>query len=191
MIAVCNAGKGVLRDRVNASEETMENNQKKMSWFREGDIRLAISGIKRVLESGVFSPEGMASPFFEPSVVYSLILLNDLLQKADDDGKRVTFSDDITGGNDGVDVTKLIRDCRNAACHIGSRLAEVDAGRFRFNVVAGRVPNAFVINSVSYGSDYDDDIAVFYGPMRLYLRRHFLRAYNDICEIYSQVEFSR
>lgn len=151
-------------------------------FYRNGDISSSISKCIKLFDSGIISPEHMNSPLFEAAVIQLLINMSDLLAKARVDGKRVNFTDDVVGE---LDVTELVRRCRNAACHIstGEHMIE-DLGKFTFNVVAGKMPQAMEMNGVCYGSDYEDDIAVYYGDKRVYLRRHLLRALDSVIKIY-------
>lgn len=157
--------------------------EREMDWFRQHEIAEAARACQSIFDSGILSSDGARTPYFQPSVVYLLINLNDLLQKAAANSTRIAFSDHIEAVTGVNDVTTLVNKCRNAACHIGSKEAHLDAGRFRFNVVFGHFPNAMVINGVHYGSDFADDIALFYGQHRLYFRRHALRAFEEACAV--------
>lgn len=150
-------------------------------FFRKGDIQTSIRKCRDLFSSGIFSSAGISGSLFEPAVVMLLINMNDLLAKSNNDKMRVAFVDDIEITDKIKDVTDLIRECRNAACHIGSPEHLFDGiGKFTFNVVPGLVPKAFKINGIRLGCDFADDIAVFYGEKRLYLRRHLLRAFEAV-----------
>lgn len=157
--------------------------------FRDGAIQGALRKCASIFDSGIFSPENFGHALFEPAVITLLINLNDLLQKAKDDDARVSFSDDVTVADKLSDVTDLVSKCRNAACHIGSPLHFIETNKFTFNVIGGKSPNAMRIGDVYYGCDYEDDIAIYYGAFRLYLRRHALRAFNEIRAIYPDRAF--
>ncbi|WP_454825348.1 hypothetical protein [Paraburkholderia xenovorans] len=165
-----------------ATAENVSEQTKQREWLRAMQIGEAVSNCKKLFACGVFSDGGAGSPMFEPAVVFLLINLNDLLQKADDSGHRVTFNDYI-GASAGInDVTTLVNKCRNAACHIGSSESNIDTNVFKFTVVVGEVPNAMRIGEHIYGCDFADDIAIFYGKNRLYLRRHAQRALDEVVE---------
>ncbi len=153
------------------------------AWMEARRIESSIDDLDRLFRTGIFSSGQVASPFFQPSIVFMLILLNDLLQKAKSSGSRIAFRDDINQQARVMDVTDLVNNCRNAACHLASTLSRVEAGVFRFNVVPGRQPNAIRLGNETFGSDYDDDIAIFYGANRLYLKRHAVRAFLEAREI--------
>lgn len=114
-----------------------------------------------------------------------LINLNDLLGKSNKDGKRVTIDDQVLQTEKIKDVTDLIRECRNAACHIGSgeHLFE-GVGKFTFNVVSGYAPSAFDLAGIRFCCDFADDIAVYYGEKRVYVRRHLLTALEAVAQNY-------
>lgn len=157
---------------------------KKMEWFRSQDIGRSIKKCREIFNSQVFSAGMAGSPFFEASLTLLLINLSDLLQKANIDGRRIGFAEDVDIG-EGKDVTDLIASARNSACHISSNSHKIDAGRFTLIVVAGFKPNAYRINGVSYGSDYEDDVAIYYGKSRLYIGRHLLRALIEVSHVYA------
>lgn len=158
-----------------------------MANFREAEIRGAYGTCTRLFGTGVFSSQGIRSPLFEAAVVQLLIALNDLMRKAVSDGKRIDFADAVDLVDGVTDVTDLITKCRNAACHIGSSLQEYDTNRFRFLVFGPGVKNGMMINGKCLGNDFDDDFAVYYGPYRLYLKRHALRAAEAISVLYEDV----
>jgi hypothetical protein len=158
------------------------------AWLRSGDIQTSIRKCQEIFNSGIFSSSGISNPLFEPAVVTLLINLNDLLGKSSKDEMRVAFADHVELTDKINDVTDLVRECRNAACHIGSgeHLFE-DLGKFTFNVVSGLSPNAFSLNGVKLGCDFADDIAIYYGEKRLYLRRHLLLALEAVARNYPPI----
>lgn len=155
------------------------------AWLRSGDIQTSIRKCQDLFNSGVFSSAGISNPLFEPAVVTLLINLNDLLGKSNKDEMRIAFTEHVELTDKIKDVTDLIRECRNAACHIGSgeHLFE-GVGKFTFNVISGLSPNAFHMDGISLGCDFADDIAVYYGEKRVYLRRHLLIALESVSKNY-------
>jgi hypothetical protein len=121
----------------------------------------------------------------EAAYVLLLIHLNDLVGVAAKDGKRIVFIEDVADVEGVEDVTDMITKCRNAAVHIKSPLSNVSgSGTLKFIRVIGKIPNAFVIDGKAIGSDYADDVAIFYGEYRLYVGRNIIRALNEIEAIY-------
>lgn len=103
-----------------------------------------------------------------------IINLYDALKILQSAGHRLSFKDDIDGGDD---IHELVRKTRNAACHItsGDRLI-AGASVIAFAVVKGSISGAAQSSDDVLGNPYADDIAIFYGSRRIYLRRHILRA---------------
>lgn len=164
----------------------MAPSQKKefAEFMRNSDIESSVRRCSEIFESGIFGNKTVRHPLFEPAVTFVVIHLSDLLQKANFDGRRVSFADDMVVSDSVSDVTELLRVCRNAVCHIPSGEHLIDIGKFSFCGVAGNHPEAFLMNETTYGCDFEDDIAVFFGGTRLYLRRHVMRALDEITEIY-------
>jgi hypothetical protein len=162
--------------------------QEMQAWFRKGEIQGSIRNCEEIFNSGIFSANGIQSPLFQAAVVHLLICLNDLVGKAKADGNRLTTTEDIDIFNEITDLTDLIIKCRNAACHISSTLNNIEENRFIFNVVEGRRPKAFMLDGLELGCDFEDDIAVYYGKYRFYLHRHGRKAFDQIVELYPDVE---
>jgi hypothetical protein len=152
------------------------------SSYEDGDAQTSIYNIKQLLQTSILSSEGSRSPFFRASVTQLLIELSDLLQKASKKNMRISFSDEEDGK--ARDVTDLINDCRNAVCHISSGKHIFQQNKFAFNVMIGHCPMGMQIGDHTLGCDYPDDIAVYWGGMRLYLRRHYLRAFEEVCAVF-------
>ncbi|VVD75150.1 hypothetical protein PAQ31011_00828 [Pandoraea aquatica] len=153
--------------------------------YQAPDVRQIHDSIRECAElisSKALNPENVGTPLFRPAVTYVLILLNDILQAADDAGMRVSFTDDIKPTDAADDVTTLINKCRNAACHIRSKEKSFGPVTFSFCVVVGRYPQAMEVDGVSVGCDYDDDIGVHFGSRRVYIRRHMIRAIKEAAE---------
>lgn len=154
-------------------------------------IRMDIDGIQRILQSGVFLPnaEGGLALLRQSAFMSMMTKLRRLIYECNDRGKRIDFEDDVlktvyknhTGEMKNVnDVSDLIIFIRNAAVHLESQNNYLDEGSFfAFNVVVGLSPDAYNVNGVVMGCDYADDMAVWHGQQRLYLKRHALRAFEE------------
>jgi len=105
-----------------------------------------------------------------------LIRLHDILNSLDKKQRStVAFAGDITIDKQSNinDIFDLIRIHRNAACHTKSGWKYVNKKiLFSFNVVKERCSNALKISGHIFGCDYTDDIALYYGPWRVYFKRH-------------------
>jgi hypothetical protein len=154
-----------------------------MAWFRAGEVSRAKRMCKDIFDCGIFSPGNSEHPLFEAAITQLLIGLNDLLQKAKRDGKRVALIDHVQITEGRADVTDLIRDCRNAACHISTGLHNLGTNKFTFNTISGKRPNAFRIGNLTLGCEFEDDIAAYWGESRLYLKRNALVAFQAAIEV--------
>lgn len=152
-------------------------------WFFVSQARSDISTIEQLFETGVFR-QGIPMSVSQAIVTSILIHLNDLLQKAKGKGFRVSFTDDMMVTDKILDVTDLVREFRNAAAHIPSALRRHGTNTFSFNIVKGRGSN-FSSDLPDIG--YDDDFAIIYGGMHLYLHRHIVRAFQEIAPEFSRI----
>lgn len=113
-----------------------------------------------------------------------LIRLHDILSLLKENRKSIAFSEDIDVDlkNDVKDIFDLIRVHRNAACHTESGWKNFEDTRiiFSFNLVQGKNPKAFKMHSRYAGNDYEDDVAIYYGHWRIYLKRHIERLLKNI-----------
>jgi hypothetical protein len=108
------------------------------------------------------------------------IHLHDLVQRARVIGREITFTSDVDQTVGVTTVTDLISKLRNAVCHIRSPTRNVNEASFVFNRIFGYIPNAFNMNGVTLGCEYEDDVAIYYGPYRFYLRRHGQRVIEEL-----------
>ncbi|MYN06568.1 hypothetical protein [Pseudoduganella aquatica] len=171
------------------SQQRIDNRQDAditASWMAHADMESALDKCDRILKT--LPP--VAAPHFEAAITLLAINLNDALQKASTDGKRITFSDNIDAEAKVADVTELISKFRNAACHIFSPLTKVDGGKFRFIVIGGKAIGAISISSWDFGSDFEDDVAIYFGRFRVYLVRHIQRAVDELNSAYPRHRWS-
>lgn len=163
----------------------MAEEQNFSAWLRSSDIQASIGKCQALFNSGIFSSEQISTPLFESAVTFMLINLNDLVAKANKDGMRIVSTDHIEVADKIKDLTDLIRECRNAASHVGSGENMFEGvGKFTFNVASGFCPRAFNLYGIVLGCDFADDIAIYYGDKRIYLRRHLLFAFETIVGLY-------
>jgi hypothetical protein len=120
----------------------------------------------------------------EAGALMLLVNLNDLLQAARMAGQALTFIDHIEPDAEVSNITELAAKCRNAACHVwGSTTPGFDA--FRFYRISGYCPRATVIDGKTFGCEFHDDMAIYYGKTRIYLKRHAARALDLLDAIFS------
>jgi len=121
-------------------------------------------------------------PLRNSALIELVICLRDLLWKADHYGVRVAFTDDVMANAYVKDVTDAVTAVRDACCHIDSfkKLFDKSGNRGAFITVSKtRGMAAVTLGGVSLRNDYEDDTAFFFGPNRLYLRRHIVRAFGE------------
>lgn len=123
--------------------------------------------------------------FFNQSVLTEILIrLNHVLQKMDKNNNRIAWDDDVKPDGDVRDVTDLICKLRNAACHIESEENYINNNtirtKFTFNTAAGKCPTAYQIGEDTFGCEYSDDVAFYYGDKRIYLIRHIKRLLDEL-----------
>jgi hypothetical protein len=144
------------------------------------DCEISIRRIAELLRCGIFEPANSGHVLQSSAFIELMIYLRDLLHKTEKYGARISFADDIMQNEYVKDVTDAVRAVRDACCHIDSfkRLFDDRGNRGSFMVAYGKC-NLAKIDDLELRSDYDDDIAVFYGKNRLYFKRHIIRAFNE------------
>ncbi|ROH89119.1 hypothetical protein ED208_11965 [Stagnimonas aquatica] len=156
----------------------MTQSKEPMSWFTKQELSISFLRIEEVRTSGILTSDGVKSPLFKSAITELLIYINDMLQKADAMGLRITLADHLPAWTSVPDVTELVARCRDAACHVSAGQEFFERNKFSFALVVGLVPEAVKIDGTLRGSDFEDDIALFFGGYRLYLRRNLLDAYT-------------
>ena len=143
----------------------------------DGEIKESFGHIDELLKSQIME-RGPASVAMA-GLTLVLILLNDLLQKAAQDGMRIAFSDDVDPAW-GRDITDLVNKMQNAVCHVSSGDRRVGEIRYSFNVLS---PGAGIVHDGKrIACDYPDDVAFNYGGKRIYLFRHIQRAAQEAAD---------
>ena len=148
------------------------------------DCELNIRRIDALLSCGIFSPAGSTNILQASAFIELIICLRDLLHKTEKYAKRISFTDDVITNEYVCDITDAVTAVRDACCHINSfkRLFDDRGSRGSFNVIYGK--STFMkIGDPELTSDYEDDIAFFYGTNRLYMNRHIVRAFKEAQEL--------
>lgn len=137
-------------------------------WIRNAD--LALCSLRQMLSIEPFRVEPR---WVSESIVTHLsIVLNDVLQLFRIVDLRIDF---IVEG-DVKDVTDIVSLYRNASCHFGSTSRQMNAGvTVSFMTMIGKgvgiqTPDGALENP------FEDDVAYFYGNIRLFHKRHIVRA---------------
>ena len=151
-----------------------------MNAYDQQDCQSSIFTIKSLLSCGIFEPNNSGNSLQSAAFTELVICLRDLLHKTEKYAKRISFTDDIITNEYVHDVTDAVTAVRDACCHLDSykHIFDDHGNRGSFNVIYGRaVLGKF--GEVEIKSEYEDDIAVFYGMNRLYFKRHIIRAFNE------------
>jgi len=163
------------------------NSSNSDDFITKSEILYSIQAIEGIIQTGIFATEQSNNPFVKPAVVYVLIHLSNLMRKSEEiANRRIDFTDDIDKLNRSKrkikDVTHLIIDVRNAVCHPESHLHFLDKHiKFTFNILYGKGTLA-EIDDIVFKSDYDDDVCFFFGEIKVYLKRHIIRAFQKAKE---------
>ena len=150
------------------------------NFFTINEIRSDVETIQRILASGIFNPENDGHPLFSAAFKELILCLRDLTYKTEHLSSRINFADDIVISENVSDVTDAIRVVRDAICHANSGNSFVQSTKVRFSLcVSYGKGSVLILPKDTLTSDYDDDVAFFYGHNRLYLFRHIIRAFNE------------
>lgn len=123
------------------------------------------------------------SIFTQSAFIELLVRLNYVLQELSKKHHRITWTHDILINQEIKDITDLVNNLRNAACHSDSLRNYISNSniKFVFNTFVGKCPNAVKIGeNISLGNEYQDDIAFYYGDKRVYLVRHIKRLLEEL-----------
>ena len=156
------------------------NNQSALDFTIKADISNSCRELNAIIESGIFSQTNIQNPLLKASFAYTLVLLRDLICKANKYGStKVNFTDDIRINNTIKNIDDLIKYVRDALCHLNSPNHYIENNiKFSFNVAFGKA-NVAKIGDLELNSLYEDDICFFFGSQKIYLNRHILRAFNE------------
>ncbi len=121
--------------------------------------------------------------FTQSAFIEILVRLNYILQELSKKNNRIIWADNVQTDQNIKDITDLVNNLRNAACHSDSPRNYISNSsvKFVFNTFAGKCPNAVKIGeNISLGNEYQDDIAFYYGDKRIYLVRHINRLLEEL-----------
>lgn len=121
--------------------------------------------------------------FTQSAFIEILVRLNYILQELNKKNNRIIWADDVQIDQNIKDITDLVNNLRNAACHSDSPRNYISNSsiKFVFNTFVGKCPNAVKIGeNISLGNEYQDDVAFYYGDKRIYLVRHIKRLLEEL-----------
>lgn len=136
-----------------------------------------------LFNSGVFTNHSI---FTQSAFIELLVRLDYVLKELSKKGKRVTWNDDVQTDQKIKDISDLVNNLRNAACHVDSPRNYISNSKikFVFNTFVGKCPNAVQIGkNQALGNEYADDVAFYYGDKRIYLKRHIKRILEELPKI--------
>ena len=161
----------------------------KFDFFVKTDISSNIRNSENLLKTGVFSA-GVLRPFQESVFISIILKFDDTLQKFNIFDKRINFTDDINITAEVEDITDLVNKIRNAVCHINSPenlLDKTTKTKFVFSTIIGKGTAISIDGKPLATSEYEDDIAFYYGEYRIYLRRHIFRLIEESKKVYKEL----
>lgn len=121
--------------------------------------------------------------FTQSAFIEILIRLNYLLQELSKKNNRIIWKDDVQTDQNIKDITDLVNNLRNAACHSDSPRNYISNSsiKFVFNTFVGMCPNVVKTGeNISLGNEYQDDVAFYYGDKRIYLVRHIKKILEEL-----------
>jgi hypothetical protein len=156
-------------------------------------ITKAFNRIQQILDTKILE-EANHHPLQESALIETLIRLDEILGVTDKAGKRVSFTDDVKLFPPKIrDITDTVHRCRHAVCHVRSTSQFADSKGLPKGPYSPVTPSDYYVEfnaawnkgvlfdstGLRLESDYDGDAAFFYGPHRLYLKRHIIRAFEE------------
>ena len=121
--------------------------------------------------------------FTQSAFIEILVRLNYILQELSKKDNRIILADHLQTDQNIKDITDLVNNLRNAACHSDSQRNYISNSsiKFVFNTFVGKCPNAVKIGeNISLGNEYQDDTAFYYGDKRIYLVRHIKKLLEEL-----------
>lgn len=154
------------------------------------DIRDNINRIESIINTDIFTVENINHPLVKSAFIEVIICLYDLLKKCEKFSSRISFTDNVifiqsVEETEIKDITDLVRFMRNVSCHISSCDNFIDKNKHIksvFNRIYGDSFHQIAFNNatVILSCDYPDDVAFFFGQQRIYLKRHIIRAFEEV-----------
>ena len=148
--------------------------------LKKRDLLSEMQRCAELFNSQVFTNKQI---FTQSAFIEILVWLNYVLQELSKNNSRIIWSDDIQTDQKIKDITDLVNNLRNAACHSDSPRNYISNSsiKFVFNTFAGKCPNAVKIGeNISLGNEYEDDVAFYYGDKRIYLVRHIKKLLEEL-----------
>jgi hypothetical protein len=154
---------------------------KEMDWSSARKIESTLEEIHKIFGTGIIANENVGHPLFRAAFVQILILLRDVMAKAEILGKRISFADHIEQNDKVKDITDLVAYVRNALCHLESpnHLIDIDRNNSVSFCVAVGKGNLMRIGDILLSSEFEDGMRIFFGSQGIYMQRHIIRALKE------------
>jgi hypothetical protein len=159
-----------------------------MDIYTEQECQSSIFKINSLLSCGIFDSANVGNILQSSAFTELIICLRDLLYKTEKYAKRISFTDDIIINKFVNDITDAVTAVRDACCHLNSfkNIFDDQGNRGSFVVIYGK-DNFANFGDVEVKSEYEDDIAIFFGENRLYFNRHIVRAFKEATALLSPI----
>jgi hypothetical protein len=154
---------------------------KEMDFRDKSDCQENLDRSVELINCGIFSMENLDNVLFRSAFIELMICLRDVLHKLEANGSKLTFKDDIITNNYVNNISELVKAARDSCCHSHSFKKNFFNSRNKsasFLVVYG-VGTPLCIDGLALKSEYEDDIAFFFGENRIYFKRHIIRAVDE------------
>ena len=152
-----------------------------MDFRDKSDCKKNLDRCIELINCGIFNEENSKNILHRSAFIELMICLRDVLHKVEIYNERLNFNDDIVVNSYVSDITDLIKACRDSCCHSHTRQKNFFNSRNKtasFIVVYGK-GTPLCIDGLTLKSEYEDDIAFFFGENRIYLKRHIIRAIEE------------
>lgn len=169
---------------------------KKLPREMESQIWSSVVRLKQLFNHEVLNCADQA--LHQSCLIEIIILLRDLLSKADKLRLRIDFDDDVIKMSNPFysykgrikeikDVTDVVTFFRDAMCHVDSRNRFLSPTvNFSFNVLYPKAKVTFTKTGIVLENIYEDENAYYYGPQRIYINRHLKRAFMEVVEKFNK-----
>jgi hypothetical protein len=151
-----------------------------MEYQLKFEFENAISRTQELLDSRILWNE-IGALHYNSVFIEVLINLKDLLKKSEKHLTKVDFKDDVLADDKLriYDVTDLISNFRDAACHNDSFRRKYGSMVSSFNIAIGKGVHMQIGDKI-IESNYEDEVMFIMGINSLYLKRHIERAFVEI-----------
>lgn len=135
------------------------------------------SRLHQLLDSSTFTRYSPDNSTCEPAFVEVIQLLDDLLQQAEQSGRRIDFIKEVGVSGRIQDITSLVSNLRSKIITEVGMPAHFSPNEFNCYYDAG---TGYFANGFFFSADYNNEVAFFVDDQRIYLNRHIRRALQEV-----------